>query len=35
MTFADGIWHQIFAYDNYGELLALVRNSLIAGAALA
>ncbi|OMI35628.1 metal ABC transporter permease [Streptomyces sparsogenes] len=31
---ADGVWHQIFAYDNYGELLALVRNSLIAGAAL-
>ncbi|SFE46169.1 zinc/manganese transport system permease protein [Actinacidiphila alni] len=34
MTLADGIWHQIFAFDNYGELLALVRNSLIAGAAL-
>ncbi|QNP74758.1 metal ABC transporter permease [Streptomyces roseirectus] len=34
MTFADGVWHQIFAFDNYGELLALVRNSLIAGAAL-
>ncbi|WP_329160013.1 metal ABC transporter permease [Streptomyces sp. NBC_01717] len=34
MTFADGIWHQIFSFDNYGELLALVRNSLIAGAAL-
>ncbi|QKW17832.1 metal ABC transporter permease [Kitasatospora sp. NA04385] len=34
MNLADGIWHQIFAYDNYGELLALVRNSLIAGAAL-
>lgn len=34
MTLADDIWHQIFAYDNYGELLALVRNSLIAGAAL-
>ncbi|MEU9387918.1 metal ABC transporter permease [Streptomyces sp. NPDC048279] len=31
---ADGVWHQIFAYDNYGELLALVRNSLVAGAAL-
>lgn len=31
---ADGVWHQLFAYDNYGELLALVRNSLIAGAAL-
>ncbi|WP_340375253.1 metal ABC transporter permease [Streptomyces sp. SS7] len=34
MTFADGIWQQIFAFDNYTELLALVRNSLIAGAAL-
>jgi zinc/manganese transport system permease protein len=31
---ADGIWQQIFSFDNYGELLALVRNSLIAGAAL-
>lgn len=28
------IWHQIFNYDNYGELLFLVRNSLIAGAVL-
>ncbi|MFI9604879.1 metal ABC transporter permease [Streptomyces sp. NPDC052043] len=34
MTFADGIWQQIFSFENYGELLALVRNSLIAGAAL-
>ncbi|MGW3968814.1 metal ABC transporter permease [Streptomyces ardesiacus] len=34
MTFADGIWQQIFSFDNYGELLVLVRNSLIAGAAL-
>lgn len=34
MTFADGIWQQIFSFDNYGELLDLVRNSLIAGAAL-
>ncbi|MDN3023987.1 metal ABC transporter permease [Streptomyces sp. S.PB5] len=34
MTFADGIWHQIFSFENYGELLALVRNSLVAGAAL-
>ncbi|MER6527343.1 metal ABC transporter permease [Streptomyces sp. NPDC001508] len=34
MTFADGIWHQIFSFDNYSELLELVRNSLIAGAAL-
>jgi zinc/manganese transport system permease protein len=34
MTIADGIWQQIFNFDNYGELLALVRNSLIAGVAL-
>ncbi|KUO06480.1 metal ABC transporter permease [Streptomyces caeruleatus] len=34
MTLADGIWQQIFSFDHYGELLALVRNSLIAGAAL-
>ncbi|KOU62374.1 ABC transporter permease [Streptomyces sp. MMG1533] len=34
MTLADGVWHQIFSFDNYGELLALVRNSLLAGAAL-
>ncbi|KMS77292.1 ABC transporter permease [Streptomyces viridochromogenes] len=34
MTLADGIWQQIFTFDHYGELLALVRNSLIAGAAL-
>ncbi|WP_031479744.1 metal ABC transporter permease [Streptomyces bicolor] len=34
MTIAEGIWQQIFNFDNYGELLALVRNSLIAGAAL-
>lgn len=34
MTLADGIWQQIFSFDNYGELLALVRNSLVAGAAL-
>lgn len=30
----QGIWQQIFVFDNYGELLALVRNSLIAGAVL-
>jgi zinc/manganese transport system permease protein len=29
-----GIWHQIFNFDNYGELLALVQNSLIAGVLL-
>jgi zinc/manganese transport system permease protein len=34
MTLADGIWQQIFSFENYGELLVLVRNSLIAGAAL-
>ncbi|MGW0332797.1 metal ABC transporter permease [Streptomyces sp. NPDC003011] len=34
MTLADGIWRQIFSFDHYGELLALVRNSLVAGAAL-
>jgi len=28
------VWHQMFDFENYGELLALVRNSLIAGAAL-
>ncbi|MEU6357594.1 metal ABC transporter permease [Streptomyces sp. NPDC047072] len=28
------VWHQMFDFQNYGELLALVRNSLIAGAAL-
>jgi len=27
-------WHQIFGFDNYGELLALVKNSIIAGALL-
>lgn len=31
---APHVWHQIFNFDNYGELLALVRNSLIAGAVL-
>ncbi|MFF3438569.1 metal ABC transporter permease [Streptosporangium sp. NPDC002721] len=30
----DDIWQQIFNYDNYGELLFLVRNSLVAGAML-
>jgi zinc/manganese transport system permease protein len=29
-----GFWSQIFNYDNYGELLGLVTNSLIAGAVL-
>ena len=27
-------WHQIFGFDHYGELLALVKNSIIAGALL-
>lgn len=35
---ADGvrpdIWHQIFNFANYGEILALVHNSIIAGAVL-
>lgn len=34
MTLADGVWQQIFNFEDYGELLELVRNSLIAGAAL-
>lgn len=34
MTVADGIWHQIFDFTDYGQLLALVRNSLVAGVAL-
>jgi zinc/manganese transport system permease protein len=28
------IWHQIFGFENYAELLALVKNSIIAGAIL-
>ncbi|MFT4083974.1 MAG: metal ABC transporter permease [Nocardioides sp.] len=28
------VWHQIFDFADYGELLGLVRNSLIAGAVL-
>jgi len=28
------VWHQIFNFANYGELLALVHNSIIAGALL-
>ncbi|MFI8215237.1 metal ABC transporter permease [Streptomyces sp. NPDC085932] len=34
MTPAGGIWHQIFDFTAYGALLSLVRNSLVAGAAL-
>jgi zinc/manganese transport system permease protein len=29
-----GIWHRIFDFDDYGALLALVHNSLVAGAVL-
>ena len=28
------VWHQIFSFADYGELLSLVHNSLIAGAIL-
>lgn len=28
------VWHELFNFEDYGELLALVRNSLIVGAAL-
>jgi zinc/manganese transport system permease protein len=36
VTFADNqdLWNQIFSFANYGELLALVKNSIIAGAIL-
>ncbi|MFF9803855.1 metal ABC transporter permease [Streptomyces coeruleorubidus] len=34
MTLADGVWQQIFDFTDYGELLSLVRNSLVAGVAL-
>ncbi|MFF5475869.1 metal ABC transporter permease [Streptomyces sp. NPDC012935] len=34
MIIAGGLWQQVFDFDHYGELLALVRNSLVAGAAL-
>lgn len=35
MSVATGVdWSQIINFDNYGELLPLVRNSLIAGAVL-
>lgn len=35
-TLAQGpdVWHQIFDFSNYGQLLALVHNSLVAGAVL-
>ena len=29
MTVADGVWQQIFRFDNYGELLVLVRNGAL------
>ncbi|MCU1514411.1 MAG: transporter permease [Microbacteriaceae bacterium] len=28
------IWHQVFGFENYGELLVLVKNSIFAGAIL-
>jgi zinc/manganese transport system permease protein len=31
---ADSVWHRIFNFTDYGELLALVHNSLIAGLVL-
>ncbi|GAB3163640.1 metal ABC transporter permease [Microbispora hainanensis] len=31
---STGIWHQIFNYDDYGQLLALVANSIVAAAVL-
>lgn len=31
---APGWWHQVFDYSDYGQLLVLVHNSLIAGAIL-
>ncbi|MEX1080086.1 MAG: metal ABC transporter permease [Homoserinimonas sp.] len=34
MTFDSDFWSQLFNFDNYGELLYLVRNSVIAGAIL-
>jgi zinc/manganese transport system permease protein len=30
----DPIWHKIFNFDDYGALLALVHNSIVAGAVL-
>ena len=30
----DDLWSQIFNFANYGELLALVKNSILAGALL-
>jgi zinc/manganese transport system permease protein len=30
----NGLWHQLFDFSDYGALLVLVRNSLIAGVAL-
>jgi zinc/manganese transport system permease protein len=34
MTSDPGIWQQIFNFTDYGDLLALVHNSIIAGAVL-
>jgi zinc/manganese transport system permease protein len=34
LTVDSVTWHRVFNFDHYGELLALVHNSLIAGAVL-
>jgi len=34
LTVGDDFWSSIFNFDNYGELLVLLRNSIIAGAIL-
>ena len=34
LVVADDFWSQLFNFENYGELLALVKNSILAGALL-
>jgi zinc/manganese transport system permease protein len=34
LALEPGLWHRVFDYDDYGELLGLVHNSLLAGAVL-
>ncbi|MDT4915943.1 MAG: zinc/manganese transport system permease protein, partial [Pseudonocardiales bacterium] len=34
MTAGPGLWQQIFDFRDYGALLALVHNTLVAGAVL-
>ena len=34
MATSDDWWHRLFNFENYGELLSLVHNSVIAGAVL-